>query len=197
MSMRALLGGITLLALAACAAPATTRYYTLAGAAPPAPAARESAIYSVAIGPATVPEALDRMQLVLRVAPDRYEIADAEYWSTPLKREIPPVIAGEVGMRLPEARVAAYVQHGGQDADYRVLIDVLRFDAAPGATVTLEAAWTVRNRAGLRLAAAQSTFVEAVDAPGFAPLVSAHRKALAALGHEIAAAVKALARANR
>lgn len=197
MSVRALLAGLTLLALGGCAATAPTRYYTLAGAAPPANAANASAAYSVAIGPATVPEALDRMQLVLRVAPDRYEIADAEHWSAPLKREIPQVVAAEVGMRLREARVAAHVQHGGQDADYRVLIDVLRFDAAPGAAVTLEAAWTVRNRAGMRLAAAQSSFVEAVAAPGIAPLVGAHGKALAALGRDIAAAVQALARANR
>jgi len=189
---------VSLLALSACATPVNTRYYTLsAGAPPPAKVAGVAPEYSVAIGRVTVPEALDRQQMVLRVAPNRYAIADAERWATPLKREIPEVIAQEVGQRLPAAQVAAYLQHGGQDADYRVLIDVLRFEAAPGVSVTLEAAWTVRRRTGAPLHEARSVFVERVTASGVAPLVSAHAKALAALALEIAEAVKALAKQTK
>ncbi len=188
----------SLIALAACATPAQTRYYTLSAASPPsATAASAAAEYRVAIGPVKVPEALDRIQIVLRVAPDRYAISDTDGWLTPLKREIPRVIAQEVGQRLPAAQVAAHVQYGGQEADYRVLIDVLRFESAPGESATLEAAWSVRGRAGERLREARSVFVEAVNAPGVAPLVAAHERALAALGREIAAAVQPLAQGKR
>lgn len=188
---------LVLFALVACTTPMTTRYYTLSGGPAPAKAASVGSAYRVAIGPVSVPEALDRLQLVLRVAPKRYAIADTERWSEPLKREIPRVIAQEVGQRLPAARVAVHSQHAAQGADYRVLIDVLRFESVPGASITLEAAWSVRNRAGGRLHEARSVFVEKVNAPGVAALVGAHEQALSALGREIAEAVEALAQAKR
>ena len=139
-------------ALAGCATPMRTRrYYTLSSGSPGvATTASVVPDYRVAIGPVTVPEALDRLQIVLRVAPNRYAISDTERWLEPLKREIPRVIANEVGQRLHAARVAAHLQHGGQNADYQVLIEVLRFESMPGASITLEAAWSVRNRAGVR-----------------------------------------------
>lgn len=189
---------LCLILLAACAAPAKLRYYTLSGEAPPAEnAASLASGYRVAIGPATVPEALDRPQIMLRVAPNRYAIADDERWSQALKREIPRVVAQAAARHLPAARVAADFQYGGQDADYQVLIDVLRFESAPGESATLDAAWSVRNRAGARLRETRSVFVERVTAPGVAPLVSAHAKALTALALEIAEAVKALAKQSR
>ncbi len=189
---------VSLLALAACATSVPTRYYTLSGAVPP-PVQTLSAApgYRVAIGPVSVPEALDRAQIVLRVAPERYAFSDAAHWAEPLKREIPRVLAEDVGRRLPAARVAANFLYGGQDADYHVLIDVLRFESVPGVSTTLEVVWSVRNRAGVRLRETRSVFVETVNAAGVAALVAAHEKALAALAREIAVAVQALAPAKQ
>lgn len=186
---------VSLAALVGCATPAATRYYTLSGRlSAPALAASGVPEYRVTIGPVTVPEPLDRLQIVLRVAPNRYAIADAERWSGYLKREIPRVIAEDVAQRLPAARVAADSQYGGQDANYRVLIDVLRFESVPGESITLEASWSVRSRGGERLREAHSVFVEQVQDAGVAPLVAAHETALAALGREIAKTVEALFR---
>jgi uncharacterized lipoprotein YmbA len=148
--------------------------------------------YRVAIGPATIPEALDRQQIVLSIAPNRYVISDNERWSEPLKREIPRVIAEAVGQRLPRAQVAAHVQYGGQGADYQVLIDVIRFESVPGKSITLEASWSIRNRAGERLSEARSVFIEQVNVPGIFPLLTAHTKALEKLGQEIAASLDSL-----
>jgi len=188
---------VSSLALVACTTPAQTHYYSLSlELPPPANTARAARDYRVAIGPVTLPEALDRSQIVLRVAPNRYAIADAERWSEPLRLEIPRVIAEEVGQGLPAARVASYMQDGGQGADYRVLIDVLRFESVPGVSVTLEAAWSVRNRAGARVREAHFRLVEKVGVSGVAPLVAAHAKGLAALAQEIAAALVTLAQAQ-
>lgn len=187
-----------LVLLAACATPTKTHYYTLSGGSPAAGGATDyrAAEFRVAIGPVTVPDALDRLQIVVNVAPNRQAILDAENWTAPLKRQIPRVVAGVVGRRLGTARVAAHTQHGGQDADFAVLIDVTRFESVPGESIVLETLWTVRDRAGLRLREARSALVERVDAPGVAPLVRAHGKALVALGEEIAAAIAQLAHAK-
>lgn len=189
---------VALLALAACATHVPTRYYTLSAATPPAARAANAApAYRVAIGPVTLPEALDRPQIVLRVAPNRYAISDLERWAEPLKREIPRVIAEDIGQDLPLVQVAANFQYGAQDADYRVLIDVLRFESTPGASITLEAAWSVRDRAGTILRQARSVHVEKVEGAGIAALVGAHEKALAALASEIAVALRMVAAKNR
>jgi uncharacterized lipoprotein YmbA len=164
---------------------------------PPANAESETPEYRVAIGPATVPEALDRQQLVLSVAPNRYAITDSDRWSEPLKREIPRVIAETVGQRLPAARVAAHSQYGGQDADYRVLIDVLRFESVPGKSIELEAKWSIHTRTGERLKEARYVFIEKVSAPGITPLVTAHAKALDEFGREIARSIDSIAQSSR
>jgi len=195
-----------LFTLAGCATAIKTHYHTLSVApAVPAeaaeaavgPAANRVAAYRVAIGPASVPDALDRPQIVLSSQPGRLEFSDAENWSAPLKREIPRVLAEVVGQRLPAAHVKAYSQYGGQDADFGVLIDVLRFESRPGDSITLKVAWAVRGRDGARLHEARSVKVEKVSSPGVAPLVAAHQNALAALGREIAGVVAALAQAKR
>lgn len=189
---------LLMIALAGCATPAKPRYYTLSGdIAPASNTASISPEFRVAIGPVTLPEALDRPQIVLRIAPNRYAISDSDLWSESLKREIPRVLAQDAGQRLRAAQVAAYFQYGGQDADYRVLIDVRSFDAVPGVSATLDAAWSVRGRAGARLHEARSVLVERVNAAGIAALVSAQAKTLSALAREIAAAVNALARPRR
>ena len=200
--IRRVLAPALLILLAACATPNNTRYSALSGGsasvAQQAASATDyrAADYRVAIGPVTVPDALDRLQIVLTVAPNRQAILDAENWSAPLKRQIPRVIAEVVGQRLPAARVAGYTQYGGQDADFGVLIDVTKFESVAGESIALEARWTVRDRAGGRLREARSVLVERVDAPGVAPLVRAHGKALVVLGEEIAAAIAPLAHAK-
>lgn len=189
---------VSVLALAGCAKPAQqTRYYTLsdeeASLANPAALAES---YRIAIGPATVPDALDRLQIVLRVPPNRLVISDQQLWSDALKREIPRVIAHEVAQQLPAARVAVHQQYSGQNAKYRVPIDVIRFESVEAKSITLTAEWRVLSRSGDILHEARSAYTEVVDSPGMVPLITAHRKALAALSHEIARAVDALAQAK-
>lgn len=189
---------ISLITLSACTAPTKVRYHMLSGGSPlQVNSASETPEYRVAIGPATIPEALDRQQIVLSVAPNRYAISDSDRWSEPLKREIPRVIAEAVGERLHAIHVAAHSQYGGQGADYRVLIDVLRFDSAPGKSITLEAKWSIRTRTGDRLKEAHFILVEQVSAQGISPLVTAHAKALDELGREIAMTIDSLVKTSR
>jgi len=188
----------SVMTLAACATPMKTHYYVLSGGSPISPAELHGAPeYRVSIGPVTVPEALDRLQIVLSVAPDRYAISDTEVWSTPLKREIPRVIAMELGKLLSSALVAGRLQQGSQGADFQVLIDVLRFESLAGESITLDAAWSVRNRAGERLHEAHSIFTEQVKTPEIPALIAAHASALKALSGEIAASLNSLTRAGR
>ena len=180
-----------------CAGPIQTRYYALADETPASVTTTVAeSRYRVAIGPVTLPEAVDRRQMVLRTGTDQYVISDANAWVAPLKSDIPRVVADVAALILPSAQVVAYTQHAGQDADFRVTIDVIRFESTPGESVAFEATWRVGDRTGKLLRESSESYVVPVDAAGIPAVIAAHRKALAALGREIAQALKVLAAAN-
>jgi len=193
-------GYFMLLAVAVCVGcgtpPVKTRYFALATEHPES-AARNVAGLRVTLGPASVPEAVDRRQMVLRIAPGQDDISDANGWTTPLKHAIPRAVADVIAARLPAVHVAVYPQHTGQDGDYRLEIDVQRFESAPGKACTLDVVWRVRSASGELLREAAGTYVVPVATSDIEAVVVAHRKALATLGDEIAAALGELMAARR
>jgi len=124
---------------AACAAGAPT---TAAGA--PAPGTPSA----LSVGPVTLPELVDRPQLVVRVAANRVDILESQRWAEPLKDEIPRVIAEDLRRLLGSSRVSSYLQNAAGEAQCRLLLDIERFEASPGEGVSVEAAWTLRRAAG-------------------------------------------------
>lgn len=183
----------TIGSMSGCGTSPSARFYTLASEGPPAAPAGSPA-YSVVVGPVTVPELVDRPHLVLRATPNRVEIAEQARWAAPLKSEIPRVIADHLGRVLDGARTATFSERATGIPDYRVVIDIQRFDSAPGEGATIQALWAVRPRDG-EVVTGQSLVNEAASA-GYDELVGAHGRALGAVGRDIAAAIAAI-RAGR
>ncbi|MCK7497933.1 MAG: PqiC family protein [Comamonadaceae bacterium] len=95
----------------AAAATPKARFYTLSAvpAAALGTAASAAAGYGVAVGPITVPEAVDRPQIVLRLSPSQVEISELHRWAAPLNSEIPARSSPKHLTRLLDsARVWAY-----------------------------------------------------------------------------------------
>ena len=101
--------------------------------------------YSIAVGPITLPEVVDRPQFVLRAGPNEVTVVELHRWAGSLKSEIPRIIADNLAADLNVKRVAAYPQNAGDNADYRVLVDIQRFDSTMGESVTIDALWTVKR----------------------------------------------------
>jgi uncharacterized lipoprotein YmbA len=179
--------------LAACGTPPQERFFTLSSGVAPRTASASAATVAIAVGPVTVPEAVDRPQLVLRNGANRAEIVEQARWIAPLKNEIPRVIAEQLAGLIDGAQTSTNVQRAIGDADYRVLIDVQRFDSAPGEGATVQALWSVRPRN----AAALEGRTVATESAGadYDSLVAAHSRALEKVSRDIAAAISA-ARAN-
>ncbi|MBS1138077.1 MAG: hypothetical protein H6R11_2031, partial [Proteobacteria bacterium] len=97
-------------AAAGCGSTPKAHFYTLSAvpAAAGATAPSATAGYGVAVGPITVPEAVDRPQIVVRLSPSQVEISELHRWAAPLKSEIPRVIAEHLTRLLDTARVWAY-----------------------------------------------------------------------------------------
>ena len=174
------------LVVAGCGTSPPVRFFTLASEAPPRSAATAPA-YTIAVGPVTVPEIVDRPHLVLRVSPTRVEVAEQARWAAPLKSEIPRVLANQLSSLLPGASTATLSQRAAGSPDFRVLVDIQRFDSTPGDSASVEASWSVRSRDG--------TLVDGYSAaseragPGYDEIVAAHSRALGSIAKEIAAAI--------
>jgi uncharacterized lipoprotein YmbA len=178
-------------ALTGCGSSPKQSYYTLSAAAVmngAAPASGESS-YSVAVGPVTLPESVDRPQLVLRVGPNEVTFVELHRWAGPLKGEIPRIIADNLAADLNVKRVAAYPQSAGENADYRVLVDIQRFDSALGESVTIDALWTIKRQSDGASRTGRSTAKES-SSGSYDAMVAAHSRALATISREIADAIR-------
>jgi hypothetical protein len=175
--------------LAGCGSSPKANFYTLGPAEAPARTEAKAA-YSVALGPVGVPQTLDRPQIVTRTGTNQVTINEYERWAGPLRNEIARAIAANLSQQLGGVNVYTYPQSGSVDAQYRVMVDVQRFDAAPGEAATVEAVWTVRPLKG-DAKNGRSVAREATQGASFDALVAACNRALATVGADIAGAIRA------
>ena len=176
-------------ALAGCSRSPRVTFYTLEPG-PQVESPVDTVAPTVVVGPVTLPEVVDRPQLVVRVADNRVDILETHRWAEPLKSEIPRLIAENLGRLLGSSRVSSYLQHAGADADYRVLVDIQRFESSPGEAVTVEAVWSLRRAAGGAPKSGHSLVREPVGAEGYDPLVAAYGRALLAVSRDLARAIR-------
>ena len=184
--LAALLGAGALLALAGCGSTPVTHFYTLSPA--PAPAAAGNAV-TAAIGAVQLPDGLDRPQIVLRGAGNQVMFSEFERWLGSPKDEIALAVAGGLGQALGGASVYAYPMSAGMSADFGVVLHVQRFDSVLGEAATVEVLWQVLPAKGA-VRKGQSFVREPAGGPGYDALVAAHGRALAAVGRDIASAIR-------
>lgn len=166
-------------------------YYALT--APPAhTSAAQSNTLSVHLGPISVPDGVDRPQIVVRRDANQVAIDDTHRWAEPLKDAIPRVLSDALAAELGTPRVLTSHQSASLDFDYRVAIDVQHFDSS-ATDAHEDVIWTIRTR-GNEPARVGRTVVTEPAAGGFDSLAAAHSRALAAVARDIAQAIRGLAK---
>jgi len=187
---------LAIAALAGCGTSPKSNFYTLGPDAVPANADAKSS-YTVAIGSVTVPDMLDRPQIVIRSGANQVVISDFERWAGTLKSEIARAIADNLTQMLGGAIVFAYPQGASVTADYKVLVDVQRFDSTLGDAATVEVLWHVRPAKGEPRTGRSAVRVATDGATSYDALVAAHNRALASVSRDIANAISAAGGASR
>jgi uncharacterized lipoprotein YmbA len=178
-------------ALAGCGTSPTAQYYTLSvDAAVPAAAARSQP--SIAVGMVTLPEAVDRPQLVVRTGANEVKLEEYHRWAAPLKSELSRVLAGNLARATGNSRVYAYPESASVTADYRLLVDFQRFDGAPGGEVAVDALWTIAAANGAIVRAGRASVREPVAGTSYADLAATYSRALSRLSSEIAGSLRDL-----
>jgi uncharacterized lipoprotein YmbA len=182
---------LTISALLGCGSSAKETYYTLTSAAAmngTSSATGESA-YSIVVGPITLPEAVDRPQLVLRAGPNEVTFVELHRWAGSLRNEIPRIIAENLAGYLNVRHVAAYPQSAGDNSTYRVLVDIQHFDSTLGESVTIDALWMIKRQSDGVSRTGRSTAKES-SGGSYDAMVAAHSRALATISREISEAIR-------
>jgi len=183
-----------LAALGACAASSPrTEFYTLDAEAPAGrgatSAARDEPAVKVSVWQVSVPEIVDRSELVLRTAPNRVDISDFHRWAEPLRLGIARVLADDLALRLGSGFMVVVGQPAGIQPDVRVSFDVQKFEAVRGEGVAVEALWNIRPARG-EPSSGRSRVSQREPSSDYAALVAAYSRALAQVAGEVSAAVR-------
>jgi uncharacterized lipoprotein YmbA len=179
--------------MAGCFGPGTTRTTRLfvlnATAAPDASTARSSDL-RLGVGRVSLPERLNRSQIVTRTGTNEVHVADFSQWAEPLEKSVPRVVAENLSKLTGTDQVSVYPSPTQMDIDLRVEIAVIRFEGDSNGEVSLVARWRwVRATDSHAHPLQFSTYSEAAADDSTNALVAAMSRALASLSRDIATAI--------
>ncbi len=203
MSRARLMSAVSILALAGAVAlsgcalrSAPSEFYTLSAVAPGESntQARRPEL-AIGIGPVSLPEFLDRPQIVTRSSAHRLSLDEFHRWGGSLHSDFVNVLADNLSALLGTSRVVVYPADPPFELTHSVRIAVQTYEGKLGEAARLVARWViVAGQDGQTLLVRQSRITEPVSAGDHEALVAAQSRALAALSGEIAAALADLTR---
>ena len=149
----------------------------------------EAVTRSIGLGPLTLPDMVDRPQLVLRTSAHRVVLTETHRWAGPLKTEIARVLADNLATLLGSRSIPSYPQRGAERADVRVSVDIQRFESILGKSATIDAIWTVQWTDGTQRTD-RAQVQEPVPDESYDALVAAHSRALLTISQDIALTIR-------
>jgi uncharacterized lipoprotein YmbA len=164
-------------------------FYVLSGPERAARAAAPDALV-IYVAPAAVPESVDRAQMVLHNSANQVDLTEEHRWAEPLKTAIPRVIAEHLVRLLGTPRVMSSRAGTGLDLDYRVALEVQRFDSSLTRGATVEVLWTITGKRANPARSGRSSVIEPATAATPEGVAAAHSRALARVASDIAAAIR-------
>lgn len=187
----ALVGGLFLHGCGGKSGPTT--FYTLSPieTAPEGGPSVSAGKANIGIGPVTFPAELDRQRIVTRSGRNRLEINEFHRWGGTLEDNFMRVLTENLSMLLDSNRVMAQPWERYFTPDYRVVIEVRRFDGRLGEYASLNATWMILKTGVDKPVVVRQTIVqETAAAEGYDALVAAQSAVSAAVSREIAKALQ-------
>ena len=126
--------------LAACGGTPPSRYYLMDAGPPAADAADGPVIF---VDQATVAAYADRSPIVLRRGETEVVFAEFDTWAEPVGSQITTVVTDALGDRFGRANVRPTPGRRDREADFRVSVEVLRFEIGTDGRAMLDARWTL------------------------------------------------------
>ena len=138
----------------------------------------------------TIPEYLDRPEIVSRDNLLEISIADFERWAGSLEKNMTQLIAGELGRRLQSDRVVTSPWESYRNNDFQVRINTERFDGKLSGEVVFQGTWSLlENNSKQEIERQRFILKEKTADNTYKGLVSALSELTARLAEQIADAI--------
>jgi hypothetical protein len=181
----------TLIAAAGCAKGPPPDFYILNAAAGESIVGAQRGI-AVGVGPIDLPAHLNRSQIVTRATDYQLTLSESHQWAEPLKDSVSRALAMNLSNMLNTNRVYIIPRRQKISFDFRVSIDIQRFDGRLGEEVVLRARWTLHGSDPRKPLLNQLTIVNEITKDGtYNALVAASSRTLESLSLEIVDAINA------
>ncbi len=183
--------------LLGCAVTAPSRFYILepfAGADSAAEVQGAGEKLTIGIGPVSIPGYLNRPQIVRRAGENELLLAEFDRWAEPLKDNIPIVLVENLRALLGPEGISIIPWRGSSRIDYRLTVDIIRFDITVAGEASLVARWSVFGRGKKKIKPLSKTISlhASSGGEGFNAGVSALNRTLEEFSREIARTLKGL-----
>jgi uncharacterized lipoprotein YmbA len=154
-----------------------------------APAADRDAV--IGLGPITIPEYLNRPQIVTEIADNQYRLSEDHRWAERLDQNISLALLKALPRQLGTGHIVRYPWSLRQAIDYQVGIDILEFNVDANGQSRLIAQWFIKPKDKPSINK-RSSFQFPASATDYAIMVKAQSQCLTKLGQEISAALRQL-----
>ena len=179
-----------LLTVAGCGTTPPPTFYQLSETAGTQLSGLERGI-AIGVGPVNVAAYLDRPQIVIRGLGHQLELSEFNRWVEPLTDSISRVIIVNLSNSLESTRVYKIPRRNKTILlEFRIEIDIARFDGMLGGDALLVARWTLYDRQSKPLVTKVSIIRESSGGEGFDSLIAAQNRALQNLSQEIVASLR-------
>ncbi|MBW1897278.1 MAG: membrane integrity-associated transporter subunit PqiC, partial [Deltaproteobacteria bacterium] len=143
----------------------------------------------IAVGPVVFPKYLGQPQIVSRTSDHTLDLDEFHRWAEPLEDDFKRTLSKNLSILLSGDRFFV-VPWRATTINYRVGLEVMRFDGQVGGDVSLVAIWGILGDDGKKLLlAGKSNFHETTGGGGYVRLVSAQSRLVEALSREVADAI--------
>ena len=183
---------ILCLLLTACASTPPTQFYLLEALNSPQARINNDNKLLIGIGPLTLPSVLERRQLVTRNN-NAIQLSEFNQWAEPLSDNILAVLVKNLAAFQPNALIKAFPWAAYGEVNYRVIIDISRFDAELGKVCQLEVSWAImREKDHHIIKTGQTKLSEPLHDMNYSSVVVAMNKLLNQFSQQVALALQNL-----
>ena len=196
-----LTGAVIALSLAGCSTfsprPDPSRFFTLSSLPEVEQASLKNSTRPekmfLGIGPIKFPSYLDRQELVVRSAQNRFDVSENDRWAESLQENFSRVLSENLALLLDTDLILVYPWSPANRPRYQVDIEVLRLEANSERNGQLFARWSVVDGADKKVAVVkESRIIRNAKDKSTDGSVAALSEAVGDLSREIADAVTAI-----
>jgi len=149
----------------------------------------------VSVGPLTIPDYLDRSQIVTREGQNELRVDEYHRWAGSLENDILRLLIENLSALLSpdHYQVDSWIRPAPplSAIDYRVAVDIVRFDGTHGDSVFMKARWSV-FRKDRNASVMQTDITEHVKGNDYNALVEAMSRTMERFSRDIADTITSL-----